>query len=238
MKFLTRLFNSSLGRKFLMAITGLALFGFAVGHMVGNLQVFLGPDAINAYAHFLQTTPELLWAARLGLLAMVGLHVWAAVTLTLENRAARPIGYDQPKTPAASYASRTMIWSGLIVALFVIYHLLHYTVKAPGVNLAGQDFHGFHTTLKQGTACHDVFKMVVVGFSQPAVALFYVVAVGLLCWHLSHGLAALFQSLGLKSKAWGAVIGRLSVVAAWLLFLGYVSVPLAVTFGYGKEVLK
>lgn len=220
-----------------MAITGLGLLGFVTGHMVGNLQMFLGPEVLNRYAHFLQSTGELLWAVRLGLLALVAVHIWAAVTLTLENRAARPVAYERAKLAGASYASRTMIWSGLIIGAFVIYHLLHYTAKAQ-VNLTGQDFHAFRTTLADGRACHDVFRMVVVGFSPPLVAGFYMVAVGLLCWHLSHGVKALFQSLGLQNRAWDGAIRKLAPVLAWVLFLGYVSIPLAVLCGYGKEVLK
>jgi succinate dehydrogenase / fumarate reductase cytochrome b subunit len=220
-----------------MAITGLGLVGFVTAHLIGNLQVFLGPEHINRYAHFLLNTGELLWAARLVLLTLVGLHVWTAVTLTIENRAARPVAYARAALPGTSYAARTMIWSGLIIASFVVYHLLHFTAKAQ-VNLTGQDFHNFRTTLADGTACHDVFKMVVAGFSQPMVAGFYMLSVGLLCWHLSHGVEALFQSLGLRNRAWDGVIRKLAPVLAWVLFLGYVSIPLAVCGGFGKEVLK
>lgn len=236
MKFLQRLFGSSLGKKYIMAITGAVLFLFVVGHMVGNLQVFLGREAINRYAHFLQSTGELLWVVRLALLGVLALHIWSAVTLTLQNKAARPASYDQAQYPAASYASRTMIYSGLIIAAFIIYHLLHYTVKAPGVNLTGKDFHAFTEPMRDGTARADVFQMIVTGFSQPVVSLFYLVAVGLLSWHLGHGVAALFQSLGLKTKAWGPVIDRFSTAIAWVLFLGYSAIPLAVlVFGYGKN---
>jgi succinate dehydrogenase / fumarate reductase cytochrome b subunit len=201
--------------------------------MLGNLQVFLGPDAINAYGHFLQTTPEILWSARLGLLVMVALHVWSAVRLTLANQAARPVGYEMSKPVAASYASRTMIWSGLIIAAFIVYHLLHYTVQAQAVNLTGQDFKALHDSHGR----HDVYRMMITGFGQPVVSGFYLVAVGLLCLHLSHGVSATFQSLGLKNQTWGGLIDRLAIVVAWALFLGYASIPLAILFGYGKEAL-
>jgi succinate dehydrogenase / fumarate reductase cytochrome b subunit len=238
MIFLRHLFLSSLGRKYLMAVSGGALLVFAVGHMLGNLQVFLGPEALNAYGHFLQSTPELLWPVRLGLLAMVLLHGWAAVVLTLENRAARPVPYAQRELVAASYASRTMIWSGVIVAVFVVYHLLHYTARVQAVNLAGQDFSAFSYTLKHGVVCRDVFRMVIAGFSQPTVSVFYLIGVGLLCWHLSHGIGALFQSLGLKNRAWQSLIDRLGVAVSALLFAGYAAVPVAVLLGYGREALK
>src|SRR3954447_21249330 len=120
-------FRSSLGKKYVMAVTGFALLIFVIGHMLGNLQVFLGPDQINAYGNFLQTTPELLWSARIGLLVMIGLHLYSGITLWAENKAARPVGYGAYKPMAASWASRTMLMSGLIVASFIIYHLLHYT---------------------------------------------------------------------------------------------------------------
>lgn len=211
-----------------MAMSGAALFVFAVMHMLGNLQVFLGPESINRYAHFLQSTPELLWAARLGLLAAIVVHVGSAVSLTAQNRAARPVSYEGALSPAAaSYASRTMMMSGLIVAVFVVYHLLHFTVQVPGVNFTGKDF----STFMDGERRHDVYSMIKIGFSNPGVALFYVLAVGLLCFHLSHGLRAMCQSLGLNNRAWSAVVDRMALVASAGLFAGYIAVPIGVLLG-------
>ena len=130
MNVLLRLVTSSLGKKFLVAITGAGLFLFVIGHLVGNLQIFLGPDSINRYGHFLQTTPEILWPARIGLLAFVIIHIWTSIALTLENRAARATRYEVKEVVAASLASRTMIWTGLLVAAYVVYHLLQFTVMA------------------------------------------------------------------------------------------------------------
>lgn len=237
MKLLQRLFESSLGKKYLMAFTGLALFGFVCGHMVGNLQFFLGAEAINRYAHFLQSNKELLYLVRLVMLSMVGLHIWSAVRLTLENRAARPMTYEGAKFPGATYASRTMIWSGLIIASFVVFHLLHYTVKSPAVTLLGKDIGGFQYDL-HGKMVPDVFRMMVLGFSQPLVSLFYVVAVWLLCLHLGHGVGAMFQSLGLKTKAWGELINRFGLVVGCVVAIGYTTIPVAVLLGFGKEALK
>src|SRR5947207_8933422 len=156
------LFKSSLGRKYIMAISGGALFLFVVGHLLGNLQIFLGPEAINRYGEFLQSNKEILWPARLGLLFMAALHIWAAVKLSAENKAARPIGYaDNPVPVAASYASRTMLMSRLIIAAFVLYHLLHYTVQVRGLNFTGKDF----LTLRDAEGRHDVFGMMVAVFS-------------------------------------------------------------------------
>lgn len=221
-----------------MAGTGASLFLFVAGHMAGNLQIFLGPEAINRYAHFLQGLGDLLWVVRLGLLSLVVLHVWSAVTLTLANRAARPVGYQQAQFPAASYASRTMIWSGLVIAAFVVFHLLHYTAQVPGLNGTGQDFHTFETTLKNGTVTHDVFKMMVVGFSNGWVSLFYLVAVSLLSLHLGHGVGAMFQSLGLKDDVWGPRLDCFGKMIGWVLVMGYASIPVAILLGYGKEALK
>src|SRR5437667_8722564 len=114
---LANIFTSSLGRKYIMAVTGFVLFLFVVGHLVGNLQIFLGPEAINRYGHFLQSNVEFLWPVRIGLLVLVGLHIWSAIQLSVENKAARPVGYaGDPAAPAASFASRTMLMSGLIIA--------------------------------------------------------------------------------------------------------------------------
>lgn len=238
MSLLEKLFTSSLGRKFLMAVTGVLLFGFVIGHLLGNLQIFLGPDALNAYGHTLQSMPKAVWAARLGLLATVLIHIWTAITLARENRAARPVAYAQWSPAAASYASRTMVMSGLIIAAFVVYHLLHFTARTQAINLTGQDFHAFRTTLANGEGAHDIYRMMVTGFSQPLVSMFYLVAMALLCLHLSHGVSAMFQSLGLKNKVCGPLIDRFAKAAAWVIFLGYASIPLAVLFGFGKEALR
>ena len=176
MNLITRTWQSSLGKKYLMAISGCVLFGFVIGHLLGNLQIFLGPEALNRYGHFLQTTPELIWPARIVLLALAALHIASAIALTKQNRAARPVGYGDYKVVAASYASRTMFMSGLIVLAFIIYHLLHFTAQTPDVNFTGQDFKTLHD--EQGR--HDIYRMMILGYKQPLVSLFYVIGVGLL----------------------------------------------------------
>ncbi len=238
MNVINQLWGSSLGKKYLMALTGIALWVFVVGHLVGNLQVFAGPQKLNAYAAFLKSQPGLLWGARLGLLAMVGIHVASAVSLSAQNRAARPIPYGGGGVPLeASYASRTMLMSGLIIAAFIIYHLLHYTLLVPGVNLTGVDFQTLHEPLKDGTERHDVYRMLILGFQKPLVSGFYLVAMGLLCLHLSHGLSAMFQSLGITrfSPCCRAAFAR---GVAGLIFLGYASIPVAVLLGLGKEMVR
>lgn len=234
MKIISRLFNSSLGKKYIMAVSGLVLFLFVVAHLAGNLQIFLGPEAINRYGHFLQTNPELIWPARLFLLLMVGLHIWAAIKLSAENRAARPVGYAQYRPVGSSFASRTMLMSGLIILVFIIYHVLHFTVQVQYINLTGQSFVDFMDPAKR----HDIFKMMVVGFNNVGVSGFYILGMALLCLHLSHGVSSMFQSLGWKNQAYGPVLNKLAQVVAVLIFLGYSSIPVAILLGYGKEHLK
>jgi len=234
MKIITDLFTSSLGKKFIMAITGMALFLFVVMHLLGNLQVFLGPEALNRYGHFLQSNPEIIWPARIGLLVMITLHIWSAIKLSAENKAARPVAYvNEPAPIAASYASRTMLMSGLIIASFIIYHLLHFTVQAQAINLTGKDF----SRLYDSEGRHDVFAMMITGFRQPLVSGFYVLAMALLCLHLSHGVSAMFQSLGLKNHVYAPLIDRFAKVVAVVIFVGYISIPLAVLLHLvGKEI--
>lgn len=233
MNILTRLFKSSLGKKYLMAVTGFIMFLFVLGHLAGNLQVFLGPEAINRYGHFLQSNTELLWPVRFILLVTILLHIWSASKLSLENKAARPQPYGVYEPLGSTYASRTMLMSGIITALFIIYHLLHYTAEVRYINLTGQDF----TTFMDPEKRHDIYKMMVVGFQNPWVSVFYIVGIGLLCLHLSHGASSMFQSMGWKNETYRPFLDNASRVVAALIFLGYISIPIAILCGFGKEVL-
>jgi len=234
MKIISHIFESSLGKKYVMAVTGFLLILFVLGHLVGNLQVFLGPEAINRYGHFLQSNYELVWPARIGLLILVGLHIWSAAKLSLENRQARPVGYAVYQPVGSTYASRTMLMSGLIVLAFVIYHLLHFTVQTQYINLTGQNF----TTFMDPEKRHDIFKMMVVGFNNGYVSAFYILGMALLCLHLSHGLSSMFQSIGWKNEAYRPLLDQGAKILAGLIFLGYTSIPVAILLGYGKEALK
>ena len=215
-----------------MAVSGLALFLFVVAHMLGNLQIFLGPEAINKYGYFLQSKPELVWAARIGLLVMVILHIWAAIKLSAENRAARPAGYGDYKPVGSSYASRTMLVSGLVIFTFIIYHLLHFTVQTEGINFANTDFKTLHDAKER----HDIYNMMVIGFSNPVVSIFYIISMALLSLHLSHGVSSMFQSLGWKNRKYGKFLDRLALVAAVVLIIGYTAIPIAVLTGVLKRV--
>jgi len=219
------LYHSTLGKKYIMALSGAGLFGFVVVHMLGNLQVFLGPESVNAYAVFLKSKPSLLWGARLGLLVLVFLHILTGVQLTLRNHAARPEKYDRNKPYRASYASRTLFLSGAALFAFIVYHLMHFTVGLvdPG-----------YLQLRDATNRHDVYRMTILGFSHPAVSAFYIASMALLCLHLSHGVGSTFQSIGLKNKQTAAWIDRISKILAVIVFLGNSSMPLAVLAGILK----
>jgi len=240
MNIISHVFKSSLGKKYIMAVTGFVLFLFVLGHLAGNLQIFLGPEAINRYGYFLQSNAELIWPARFVLLVMVGLHIWSAIQLSLENKAARPLGYAVYQPLGSSYASRTMLVGGSIVLVFIVYHLLHYTAQVQYLNFTGRDFSTFMEQLpgQVPPERHDIYKMMVVGFSQPLVSGFYVLGLALLSLHLSHGASSMFQSLGWKNEAYRPFLDRTAQVVAVLIFLGYTSIPVAILCGYGKEALK
>jgi succinate dehydrogenase / fumarate reductase, cytochrome b subunit len=237
------LFSSSIGRKILMAVTGLILIAFVVVHLVGNLQVFGSPDLINGYAHYLHTLGPTLWAGRIVLLVAVAIHIWAATVLTLENRRARG---DAPRyavrhTIRATLASRTMRWTGYIVLAFVIYHLAHFTVGAAqketfkdalGRYTMAGDYHVFgFPVVAKGEVVLDVHSMVILGFQNVAVSIFYIIAVGLLSYHLLHGLDSFFQTMGWRSGKWGAALRKIAIVFSAAYFLGNLAIPGAVLAG-------
>jgi succinate dehydrogenase / fumarate reductase, cytochrome b subunit len=223
---MNRIFNSSLGRKFIMAGTGGLLFLFVIGHLIGNLQVFGPPELINTYAHFLKSKPALLWSARLGLLVLVALHIVTAVQLTAQNKEARPVGYASPGAYGSTWQSRYMLVSGLVIAAFIIYHLAHFTALLPGINGVG-DFSKLKTVL-HGETVSDVYAMMVLGFQVWWVTLFYLVAQALLFIHLSHGVASMFQSLGFRNHIWWPRVQCFAKAASIAIFIGYALIPAAI----------
>lgn len=208
-----------------MAVTGLMLFGFVVAHMLGNLQIFLGPEALNSYAEHLASLPVLLWPARIILLGTLILHVGTAICLTRENQSARPVAYAQSNTLRASYASRTMMMSGVIVSLFIVYHLLHFTFRVVGPSP--------HTLLDE-KGRHDVYSMVVLGFQNIWISSSYILAMAALCFHLSHGLRSFGQSLGIDTQKNACFFNKFALGFSILIFAGNSSIPLAVLLGFVK----
>lgn len=222
---------STLGKKYAMALSGAAMLGFVFVHMAGNLLIFFSSPEhghlINDYAAKLKSVPEVVWLARMGLLLAVTVHFTTGIQLCIENREARPIGYSPSENAGfgAKRASRWMVVSGSIVAVFIVVHLLHFTIQWPRTD------YGMLHDLK---GRHDVFKMVTDAFSNPLVSLFYIIGVGTLCYHLSHGIAAMFQSLGLKTKKHAALIEAVAPIASIALFVGFSAVPLSVWLGIVK----
>ncbi len=217
------LFRSSIGRKALLSLSSVALVGFLIAHLAGNLLVFQGPEAINSYALSLRSYPILLWAARLGLLCSFLVHFFFALQLSIENRRARPQAYIYKKNVVASLASRSMALSGMAMLAYIVYHLLHFTF-----GVVHEEF--FH--LKDQLGRHDVYSMIVLSFQNVEIVLAYLAALLLTLAHLSHGVPSLFQSLGLQRKKALRSIQSVAQIFALLLFLGYASIPLAVQAGW------
>jgi succinate dehydrogenase / fumarate reductase cytochrome b subunit len=214
-------FSSSIGKKVVMAVTGIVLFGFVVGHMFGNLQVYLGPKALNDYGVFLREFlhGQGLWIARAVMGACVVLHVWAATSLTLANRAARPVGYRMQHYDESSYASRTMRWSGVILFLFVWYHLMHFT------------FGNVHPSFQEGNVYHNF----IAGFSVPWVSGFYILAMLCLGLHLYHGVWSMLQSLGLSHPRYDHLRHAFATLVTVAVVAGNISFPVAVLTGFIHE---
>lgn len=217
--------SSSVARKFVMAVTGFVSFGYVGGHMLGNLQIYMGQNQLNKYAEFLHSLGAGLWIIRLVLLCCFGLHIWLGLQLKLENWSARPDSYARKKELKTGLAARTMIWTGAIVFAFVIYHILQFTVRSTDPRFA---------SLSDALGRYDVYTMVILGFSNIWISLFYIIAVGLLCYHLSHGVWSMFQSLGWNNKRSERWLKGIAWVFATVIFLGFISIPLSVLSGYLK----
>jgi succinate dehydrogenase / fumarate reductase cytochrome b subunit len=201
-----------------MAVTGVILFGFVLVHMIGNLQVYMGPEKINSYARFLRSLGSLLWIARGILLLSVLLHIGAAISLVRLSAAARPVGYKMRGNVNSSYAARTMKFSGILLLAFIVYHLMHFT------------FGNVHPNFVH----LDVYHNFVVGFRQVPVTIAYVVANLLLGTHLYHGFYSMFQSLGLTHPAYTPKIKAGALLFAFVITAGNVSMPISVLAGVIK----
>ena len=219
------IFRSSIGKKTVMAVTGLGLLGFVIVHLLGNLQIFLGPAWLNGYSEHLEDLPFLLIPARIVLASMLLVHMATAMVLTVQNKRARPVPYSAEDTVQATLASRTMIFTGSAVLLFIIYHLLHYTW-----GIAHPQY--FHFEDSEGH--HDVYSMVVLSFQDIKISATYLLALLVLSVHLGHGLSSFLQSLGLTPSGATKKIRKIGTALGWLIFAGYASIPVAVLSGLLK----
>jgi succinate dehydrogenase / fumarate reductase cytochrome b subunit len=216
-------FQSTISQKIVMAVSGVILIGFVVTHMIGNLKIYQGPEKLNAYGHFLRdfgypmfSHGQILWILRLGLLAALGAHLSSAISLTRRNRNARPVAYKKSSPDASSYASRTMIWGGVILFLFVIFHILHLTT--------GHAHSGFEPG--------NVYANVILGFQQWPIALIYMIAQVALGLHLHHGLWSMTRTLGAGNQKREPLRRLLSTGIALLVVLGNISIPVSVLAGW------
>ena len=220
------LWSSVIGKKVVMAVTGAVLILFVLGHMVGNLKIFNGPEEINAYSRFLREVgwPELgygqlLWIVRTVLLISAALHITAATQLTIMNRQARPIDYGSRKNVETSWGALTMRWGGVLLAVFIVFHLFHFTGGMVGFQ-PGQFEHLM------------VYQNVVAGFQVVPISLFYILAMGALCLHLDHGIWSMLQTLGWVNTDNTGSLRLISRIVAIVIFAGFVSVPVSVLAGW------
>ncbi|MBA3340414.1 MAG: succinate dehydrogenase cytochrome b subunit [Gemmatimonadaceae bacterium] len=212
-----RFYRSAIGKKVVMAVTGLIGIAFVIAHMTGNLLAFAGPEAINSYSHFLKSTGELLLVLRAVLIVAVILHVIAAAQLTIQNRAARPMGYVDREPQVSTWASRTMRWGGLLLLVFIVLHILHFTtgdLKPAGV---------FSTA--------DVYGNIIASFRIWWVVLFYLISMIALGFHLYHGAWSSVRSLGLRQPSPNPLQRRVALAVAAIVWAGFVAVPVAVFVG-------
>lgn len=207
-------YGTSVGKKVVMGVTGIILFSYLFFHLLGNLQIYLGPDAINGYAALLHVAPHVLWVARIVLLLALGFHLLASIQLALQSYTARPVKYRKQVYEATTYAARTMMYSGPIIAAFIIYHVLHLTCGKVGPEFT-----------------HDVYANVIAGFNVWYIALFYVIAIGLLGFHLWHGTWSFFQSLGLNHPKWNQWRKVFAIAFTLFIVIGNLSIPFSVITG-------
>lgn len=206
-----------------MSLSGAMLVLFLIGHLVGNLEVFGGPDAINAYGVFLRTVPKLLWTLRIAVILAFVVHIYTSIQLSLENRAARPVKYEGKKSVAATLASRTMLTGGLVVLAFLLYHLAHFTFGITNPE---------HASLIDAKGRPDIYSMMIFGFQNTYVSVMYIVAQACLAFHLAHGFGSAAQTLGLTSCGCARVIRLGGQALAIVICALYISIPFSVMMGW------
>ncbi|MFA5074201.1 MAG: succinate dehydrogenase cytochrome b subunit [Nitrospirota bacterium] len=219
------LFKSVVGKKIIMAVTGILMFIFVLIHLAGNMTIFSG--WINAYGEHLHAFPLMVWAARAALIPIFLLHVFMGIHLTLQNNNARPQAYVMKQNLRATFSGRTMIWTGLVLLGFILYHLLHFSFQ-----IIYPEFAANLPANKDALGRPDVFKMIVSGFQQIPLAGLYVVGLIVLGLHLRHGVQSVFQSIGLNSEKSLPVFDRISIVGSVVILIGYASIPVAIFLGW------
>jgi len=216
--------KSTVGRKTVMGVSGLMMVLFVIAHLLGNTSLFAGPNGINAYAAKLHELAPFVWIYRLVMIVLFSLHVFYGIQLTLENNRARSMDYAVRKSLSATFAGKSMIWTGVIVGVFLVYHLLQFTFQVTNPQISAMrnaDLLGRP----------DVFHMVVLSFRKDPVSLAYMVALGALGFHLAHGIQSFFQTLGLTNEITFPLIVRSGKLAALIIFLGYIAIPITIFFG-------
>ena len=232
MLIINKIFKSSIGKKSVVAVSGIGMALFLVAHLAGNLLMFAGPDAMNAYGVGLREILKFgnislgLWIARSGLVVIFVVHVISAIQLTLQNKKARPVAYYSENTVTASFASRTMIISGMLVLAFLIFHIAHYTL---GIVDTPKVFH-----LKDHLQRHDVYNMVLKNFQNPMYSGLYIVTMLILAAHLIHGISSVFQTFGLIGKSGYGLVKKISLGFTLVVISGFISIPAAVLAGIIK----
>jgi len=220
-----QLTQSSVGRKIIMAVTGIVLVAFVCVHLLGNSSVFVGADAINAYAQKLHSLGPFVWVFRLVMLAAFAIHIIFGIQLTLENRAATPEKNVQVKRLKTGFGAETMIVSGLVMLAFVVYHLLQFTVRVTNPEI-------YIPLGNSGMV--DVYYMVVNGFKSTLTVIIYLIGMAFLFLHVSHGFQSLFQTIGLSNDKSLPVMGMVSKLVGFVLLVGYISIPLLIVAGLIK----
>ncbi len=219
-----RLFSDSIGRKAVMAVTGLLMVLFVVGHLLGNLTIFAGPNGINSYAEHLHALPPVVWGTRIVMGLAVIFHIILSIQITLENWAAKPDKYAVKKSLRATFASKNMIWTGVLLGAFIVYHLLHFTFRVTPNLVLGTDALGRF----------DVYTMVVLSLAGALIGIIYIAAMAALFLHLSHGVQSLFQTLGLSTAKLLPKYGTFGTVLSGLFFAGFAAIPAVILVGILK----
>lgn len=211
-------------KKLVMAFTGLFLFFFVIVHLIGNSSIFFGPDGINAYTEKLHSLPAIVWAFRFIMVVFFSIHIYFGIQLYLENKASKPVQYAVKKSLRATFASKNMIWTGSAIATFLIYHLLHFTIRVLNIGELGID----------SMQRPDVYSMVLKGLTEIPSLVIYTFGLIALVLHLFHGIQSLFQTTGLNTEKMQTAIIKASKTAAIIIFIGYLVIPAVIAAGILK----